>query len=111
VYGWYWGEKYQGLYQMMGGSDNYETEANYKYAANLEGKLLVMTGDMDCNNPPAETLRLVDALEKAGKDFDMLIVTDAGHQRSTYAIKRSWDYFVRYLLGAEPPTDYRMIAP
>jgi len=54
---------------------------------------------------------LVDALEKAGKDFDMLIVTDAGHQRSTYAIRRSWDYFVRNLLGAEPPMEYRMIAP
>jgi len=66
---------------------------------------------MDCNNPPAETLRLVDALEKAGKDLDMLLVTDAGHQRSTYAIRRSWDYFVRNLLGAEPPKEYRMIEP
>ena len=111
VYGWYWGEKYQGLYQKMGSSDNYEAEANYKYAANLKGKLLLMTGDMDCNNPPAETLRLVDALMKAGKDFDMLLVPDGGHQRSTYAIKRSWDYFVRNLLGAEPPADYRMLPP
>ena len=111
VYGWYWGEKYQGPYKKIGDSDNYEAEANYKYAANLKGKLLLMTGDMDCNNPPAETLRLVDALEKAGKDFDMLIVTDAGHQRSTYAIRRSWDYFVRNLLGAEPPKEYRMIEP
>jgi dipeptidyl-peptidase 4 len=111
VYGWYWGEKYQGLYQKTGNSDNYEAEANYKYAANLKGKLLLMTGDMDCNNPPAETLRVVDALMKAGKDFDMLVVPDAGHQRSTYTIKRSWDYFVRNLLGAEPPADYRMLPP
>jgi dipeptidyl aminopeptidase/acylaminoacyl peptidase len=73
--------------------------------------LLLMTGDMDCNNPPAETLRVVDALMKAGKDFDMLVVPDAGHQRSTYTIKRSWDYFVRNLLGAEPPADYRMLPP
>ena len=111
VYGWYWGEKYQGPYQAVGSSDNYEAEANYKYAANLKGKLFLMTGDMDCNNPPAETLRLVDALENAGKDFDMLILTDAGHQRSTYAIKRSWDYFVHHLLGAEPPANYRMVQP
>jgi len=41
----------------------------------------------------------------------MLIVTDAGHQRSTYAIKRWWDYFVRNLLGAEPPASYRMLPP
>lgn len=95
----------------MGNTDNYEAEANYKYAANLKGKLLLMTGDMDCNNPPAETLRVVDALMKAGKDFDMLLVPDGGHQRSTYAIKRSWDYFVRNLLGAEPPADYRMLPP
>ena len=111
VYGWYWGEKYQGLYQKIGDTDNYEAEANYKYAANLKGKLLLMTGDMDCNNPPAETMRVADALMKAGKEFDLLVVTDAGHQRSTYAIKRAWDYFVRHLLGAEPPGDYRMIPP
>jgi len=48
---------------------------------------------------------------KADKDFDMLVVPDAGHQRSTYTIRRSWDYFVRNLLGAEPPADYRMLPP
>ena len=111
VYGWYWGEKYQGLYKRQGASDNYEAEANYKYAQNLKGKLLLTTGDMDCNNPAAETFRLVDALEKAGKDFDFLLLTDTGHQPPTYAIKRVWDYFVRHLLGATPPTDYRMIPP
>jgi dipeptidyl-peptidase-4 len=45
VYGWYWGEKYQGPYRKMGASDTYEAEANYKYAGNLKGKLLLMTGD------------------------------------------------------------------
>ena len=111
VYGWYWGEKYQGLDKRQGASDNYEAEANYKYAQNLKGHLLLTTGDMDCNNPAADTLRLVDALEKAGKDFDFLLLTDTGHQPPTYAIKRVWDYFVRHLLGATPPTDYRMIPP
>lgn len=111
VYGWYWGEKYQGPYVRNGKSDNYEAEANYRYAAQLKGKLLLMTGDMDCNNPPAETLRLADALQQEGKEYDMLMVTDAGHQRSTYAIKRGWDYFVRYLLGVEPPPGYRMMVP
>ena len=111
VYGWYWGEKYEGPYLRTGASDNYEADANYKYAANLKGKLLLMTGDMDCNNPPAETIRLVDALEKAGKEFDFVLLTDGGHQPSTYAIKRTWDFFVRNLLGADPPAGYRMIAP
>jgi hypothetical protein len=40
----------------------------------------------------------------------MLIVTDAGHQRSTYAIKRAWDYFVRHLLAIDPPA-HRMTPP
>ncbi len=99
------------LYTRQGASDNYEAEANYRYAQNLKGKLLLTTGDMDCNNPAAETLRLVDALEKAGKDCDFLLLTDTGHQPPTYAIKQVWDYFVRHLLGATPPTDYRMIPP
>ncbi|MEO7966479.1 MAG: DPP IV N-terminal domain-containing protein [Gemmatimonadaceae bacterium] len=111
VYGWYWGEKYQGLYQRSADGDNYEREANYKYAQQLKGKLMLMTGEMDCNNPAAETLRLVDALEKAGKEFDFIVNTDAGHQAPTHAIKRVWDFFVRNLLGAVPPDGYQMIAP
>lgn len=109
IYGWYWGEMYQGLYQKTGVTDNYELEADYKYAANLKGKLLLIHGDMDCNNPPAETLRLVDALIKADKDFDMLLVPDAGHQLPDYVIKQAWNYFVRNLLNAEPAKEYHMI--
>ena len=111
VYGWYWGEKYHGLYERTGATDNYEAQANYKYADRLKGKLLLTTGDMDCNNPAAETLRLVDALQKADKDFDFLLLTNTGHQPPTYAIRRIWDYFVRHLLGADPPANYRMIPP
>ena len=46
---------------------------------------------------------------KAGKDFDMYIVPDAGHELTPYMIKRGWDYFVRWLLGAEPPRNYKMM--
>jgi dipeptidyl aminopeptidase/acylaminoacyl peptidase len=109
IYGWYWGEKYQGPYERVGDSDNYEEEANYKYAAQLRGKLLIVTGDMDCNNPPAETLRVVDALMRAEKDFDMLVVPDHGHQMPPYVIRRAWDYFVEHLQGTTPPRGYRMI--
>jgi len=109
IYGWYWGEKYQGLYEKRGTTDNYEAEADYKYAANLQGKLLLIHGDMDCNNPPAETLRVVDALVKANKDFDMLLVPDAGHQMPDYVTRRVWDYFVRNLLLAEPPKNYHLM--
>lgn len=109
TYGWYFGERYQGLAVTDEQKAAYARQATYQYAANLKGKLLLMHGDMDCNNPPAQTLRLVDALIKEQKDFDMLVVPDAGHQLPDYAIKRSWDYFVRNLRGDEPPPNYKMI--
>jgi dipeptidyl aminopeptidase/acylaminoacyl peptidase len=110
TYGFFWGEKYQGLVRRgPDGKDNYEASANYTLAGNLRGKLLLMHGDMDNNVHPSNTLRVVDALIKAGKDFDMLIVPDAPHGLPDYTIKRRWDYFVRHLLGQEPPADYKMM--
>ncbi len=110
TYGYFWGEKYQGLLKKNpNGTDNYTASANYTMAANLKGHLLLMTGDMDDNVHPSNTFRVVDALIKANKDFDMLVVPDAHHGLPDYTIKRQWDYFVRYLLGEEPPRDYRMM--
>ena len=110
TYGYFWGEKYQGLLKKNpNGSDNFEASANYTMAANLKGKLLLMHGDMDNNVHPANTLRVVDALIKANKDFDMLIVPDAAHGLPDYTIRKQWDYFVRHLLGVEPPKDYKMM--
>ena len=106
-----WGEKYQGRFKRdtTKGTDNFESQANYLLANNLKGHLLLFHGDMDTNVHPAMTLRLVDALMKAGKDFDMFILPDAGHEWPPYMIKRGWDYFVRHLQGAEPPRDYKMM--
>ena len=110
TYGFFWGEKYQGLLRRTpDGKDNYEASANYTLANNLRGKLLLMHGDMDNNVHPANTLRVVDALIKANKNFDMLIVPDAGHGLPAYTIRKQWDYFVRHLLGLEPPENYRMM--
>ncbi len=111
TYGYFWGEKYQGLLtrDARTGRDNYEASANYTMAANLKGKLLLMHGDLDNNVHPANTLRVVDALIKANKDFDMLIVPDAAHGLPAYTIRKQWDYFVRHLLGVEPPEGYRMM--
>jgi dipeptidyl aminopeptidase/acylaminoacyl peptidase len=106
-----WGEKYQGPYRRdsVSGKDNFENQANYLLAGNLKGHLLLMHGDMDTNVHPSMTLRLVDALIKAEKDFDLLIVPDAPHGLPNYTIKKRWDYFVRWLLGTEPPRDYHML--
>ena len=106
-----WGEKYQGRFKKdsASGRDNFESQANYLLAGNLKGRLLLMTGDMDTNVHPTMTFRLVDALIKAGKDFDMLVVPDAEHGLPAYTIKKRWDYFVRWLMGGEPSRDYRMM--
>ena len=111
TYGFFWGEKYQGLLKpgTGGAPDNFEASANYTLARNLKGKLLLMHGDMDNNVHPSNTLRVVDALIKANKDFDMIIFPDAPHGLPTYSVRKIWDYFVRNLMGAEPPPGYEMI--
>lgn len=109
VYGWYWGEKYQGMLDSPGAAKAYDEQASYHYAGNLKGKLLLIHGDMDCNNPTAETLRVVNALIEKNRPFDMLVVPDAGHQLPGYIMKRVWDYFITNLLGEEPRDDYEVM--
>jgi len=104
-----WGERYQGLLVRSGDTDNYAEEANQTHAANLKGHLLLAHGGMDGNVPPSNTWLVVDALIKANKDFDLLIFPNAGHgfgRDGAYMMRRRWDYFVRHLLGAEPPKEY-----
>jgi dipeptidyl aminopeptidase/acylaminoacyl peptidase len=106
-----WGERYQGLLVREDGSDNYAEEANQTHAANLKGHLLLAHGGMDSNVPPYNTYLVVDALIKANKDFDLLIFPNAGHgygRDSGYMMRRRWDYFVRHLMGAEPPKEYQV---
>ncbi len=101
-----WGERYIGL--MVG--DNYEKQANQVYAKNLKGKLMLATGGMDNNVPPYNTYLVVDALVKANKDFDLVIFPNARHgygADSNYMMRRRWDYFVKNLMGAEPPKEYQ----
>jgi dipeptidyl aminopeptidase/acylaminoacyl peptidase len=110
-----WGEQYQGLLTKNGNDpDNYEAEANQSVAKNLEGHLLLAHGTMDNNVPPYNTMLVVDALIKANKDFDLLLLPNQAHgygDASSYMMRRRWDYFVRWLLGAEPPKEYLMQPP
>ncbi len=106
-----WGERYQGLLMREGDSDNYAEQANQMHAANLKGKLLLAHGGMDSNVPPYNTYLVVEALIKANKDFDLLVFPNAGHgygRDTDYMMRRRWDYFVRNLLGAEPPVGYEI---
>lgn len=112
-----WGECYNGVREVekteTDASGKQKTEYEYKFqvktnqelAKNLKGHLLLVTGDMDTNVNPAHTYRLADALIKAGKDFDMLVIPGAGHgygSADDYFEQKMNRYFAKYLIG-----DYR----
>lgn len=108
-----WGERYQGLLTRGadGPADSYVGDANQTVAGNLKGKLLLAHGTLDDNVPPDNTMLVVEALIRANKDFDLLLLPNERHGfgRSTpYMTRRRWDYFVRHLLNLEPPKEYEM---
>ena len=107
-----WAEKWSGLEaKNPDGTSNYDSQANQNFAKNLKGHLLLAHGSMDDNVPPNNTLLMVDALIKANKDFDLLLIPNVQHgygQASQYMTRRRWDYFVRYLAGDVPPVNYEM---
>ncbi len=110
-----WAEKWQGLLRKnKDGSSNYDDQANQNHAGNLKGDLLLIHGMMDDNVPVSSTLLVVDALIKANKDFDLVVLPNARHsygEDSSYITRRRWDYFVEHLLGAQPPKQYSMTPP
>lgn len=104
-----WGEKWHGLLETRpDGSTNYDSQANQNLAENLQGKLLLAHGTLDDNVPPSNTMVVVDALIAANKDFDLLMLPNRRHgfANEPYMMRKRWDYFVRHLLGAEPPESY-----
>jgi dipeptidyl-peptidase-4 len=109
-----WGERYQGLLERKAdGTTNYDDQANQNIAKNLKGHLLLMHGTLDDNVPPYNTLLVVNELIKANKDFDLLLLPNRrhGYAGEPYVVRRRWDYFVRYLMGAEPPQGYELKPP
>lgn len=104
-----WGEKYEGL---IDSDITTSSSPDFLYpedmAASLEGKLLLMHGMLDTVNPPATTFRLVESLQKANKDFDMLILPNDSHDVSSYLTRRTWDYLVKHMLDCEPPKEFNL---
>ena len=83
---------------------HYAENSNVTHAGRLRGKLLLIVGEMDTNVPPESTLRLVDALIKVRKDFELLFVPGLGHSDGgPYGERRRRDFFVKHLHGLEPP--------
>ncbi len=108
-----WAEKWQGLLEKRpDGTTNYDSQANQNFAKNLKGKLLLAHGSMDANVPFYSTLLVVNELIKENKDFDLIIFPNRGHGfgNEPYMVRRRWDYFVKHLLGVEPPA-YQLKGP
>jgi dipeptidyl-peptidase-4 len=100
-----WSDKYRG----PDGGERWAEQSNAAAAYKLQGKLLLFTGATDDNVPISHTFLLVDALIRANKDFDLLVVPNEGHllmMTCGYVQRRVWDYFVRHLLGEEPPAHF-----
>ncbi len=96
---WSWNEAWMGLL-----GKHYVEQSNVTNAHKLQGNLLLILGELDTNVPPESTYRVVDALVRAGKDFDLLVVPGLGHSSGgQYGGRRRDDFFVRHLLGVEPP--------
>ncbi len=83
---------------------HYAEQSNVTQAHRLQGKLLLVVGELDDNVDPASTMQVVNALIKADKDFELLVVPGSGHgsAESPYGNRRRMDFFVHHLLGVEP---------
>lgn len=82
----------------------YSASSNVDNAHRLRGRLLLIVGEMDTNVDPSSTMQVVDALIKAGKHFDLLVIPGGGHgMGGEYGQRKMFDFFVRHLHGIEPP--------
>ncbi len=83
---------------------HYGESSNIDHAGKLQGHLFLVVGELDSNVPPESTYRLADALIKANKDFEYLVVPGGGHGAGgAYGQRRLQDFFLRHLLGQQPP--------
>jgi dipeptidyl aminopeptidase/acylaminoacyl peptidase len=83
---------------------HYAAASNVDNAYRLKGALLMSVGEMDTNVDPASTYQVVNALMKADKTFDLLVVPGGGHgSGGDFYLRLQRDFFVRHLLGVNPP--------
>ena len=83
---------------------HYEANSNVTAAKNLKGHLYLTVGELDTNVDPSSTFQVVNALIAAGKDFDLLVTPNGGHGATgPDGTRRRNDFFVRWLLGVNPP--------
>lgn len=96
----WWNEQWMG-YPV---DKSYEESSNVVNAKNLEGKLMLVVGEMDDNVDPSSSYQVVNALQKANKDFEFILLPGARHTMGeSYGEHKRYDFFVKNLLGVEPP--------
>ena len=100
-----WGEMYEGILD-----SNTDRQYPEEMVEKLQGKLLLIDGMLDTVTPPSGIFRVVEALQKANKDFDLLLLPNLEHDISSYVVRRIWDYLVKFLLGTEPPREFKLTA-
>ncbi len=106
IYNRWWSERHHGVEEKVSDKGDttfvYHIEKNSDLAKNLKGHLLLVTGDIDNNVHPGNTLRMANALIKANKRFDLFIMTGQRHGfggHGDYFFWRKADYFCRHLIG------------
>ena len=108
IYNRWWSEKHDGVKEVVKDDKvtfEYEIDKNQDIAKNLKGHLLLMTGDIDNNVHPSNTYRVIDALIKANKRFDFILLPGQRHgygPDQDYVFWRRIDYFSTWLLGVTP---------
>ncbi|TDQ77209.1 S9 family peptidase [Sphingobacterium yanglingense] len=107
IYNRWWSERHHGVKEEVSAkgdtSFNYQIEKNTELARNLKGKLLIVTGDIDNNVHPANSIRMVEALIKANKRFDFVLLPGQRHafgDMTEYFFWKMADYFSEHLLGS-----------
>lgn len=96
----WWNEQWMG-YPV---GPHYEASSNITHAAKLKGRLLLMVGEIDSNVPPESTYKLVDALIKAKREFEFVLLPGLDHTGGgDFGERKRRDFFVKWLLGKEPP--------
>lgn len=97
----WWNEQWMG-YPV---GPEYAECSNIENAAQLEGKLMLIVGEIDSNVDPASTFQFADALIKADKDFELVVIPGAGHTSGgEFGERKRKDFFVKHLMGITPPS-------
>lgn len=116
IYNRWWSEKHHGVEErILPNNDTtfiYQIEKNPELAKNLKGHLMLSTGDVDNNVHPANTIRMANALIKAGKRFELVVLPGQRHgfgEMTEYFFWKMGDYFVQHLLGDNTPPPVDMI--